>query len=89
MPKLRPERRHPAPVPIDTALEGDEIVQRIDEVDPVETDDEVDLRWVRDTERAGTVEAAAHGDVTPGEMIDDVAAGLGFERPDDEDDYDR
>lgn len=76
---------------LDTVLDRVDIAERTDEPAPVPDDDGVDLSWARDdAAHAGRVEAAAHGEVTPDEALEDVASSLGYrERSLDEDDYNR
>lgn len=71
------------------SLEELDIKSRLDELDPVTQDPgDVDLEWVRSDDRlAGTIEAADHGELTPSEALDNVAAALGYDSPL-SDDYD-
>lgn len=77
--------------PLESLLDREEIAERSDDPGPGSPDDVVDLTWTQDdAAHAGTVAAAASGDLTPDETLADVASSLGYlERTIDEDDYDR
>lgn len=85
-----PERH--GPQTFASSLEELDIKRRLDEVDPLTEDPgDVELEWVREDDRlANTMEAADQGDLTPTEVLDSVAAALGYDSPvaDDYDDYD-
>ena len=75
---------------LDRSLDAIDLTAGVDELDPVETPDP-DIRWAGDDRaHAGTLAAAAAGDLTADEALEDLASGLGLrERGIDEDDYDR
>lgn len=84
-----PTRRGPD---FPATLQKLDLKQRIDELEPINDDPaDVDLEWVRVDDRlASTLEAAERGDLTPSEVVDQVAGALGYESPivDPFDDYD-
>lgn len=75
---------------LDRSLDAIDLTEELDELDPTTTPDP-DLSWADDDPaHAGTMAAAATGDLTTDEAVDELAAGLGLrERSLDEDDYDR
>lgn len=83
--------REPGPEALPSTLEQRRIAAQSDPTEPVGEDAAVDLDFVREDSRlAGTLDAAAAGELTPDEAIDEVAAGLGLDPPDDDvgdDDY--